>query len=178
MRMVKKREMEKEWRQQEAWERRRERKREIVMQGKKYFVCRDFGHIFHYYRNRREIEKNKRVEVERLEYWLSDKKFEVLTSRVIKTDISNKEKEKKEILLKEVIVKIELKQEDKEERITVEVLLDSGATELVMSSEFSRKNKFKNKKPKRLIYVRNIDNIFNHEGQIEYSEGRIILQIL
>ena len=37
-----------------------------------------------------------------------------------------------------------------------------------MSSEFARKNKFKKKKLDRLIYIRNIDSIFNHEGLIEH----------
>jgi len=50
----------------------------------------------------------------------------------------------------------------------VKLLLDSGATELVMSSEFSRKNKFKKKKLERPIYVRNVNGIFNHKGQIEH----------
>jgi len=39
--------------------------------------------------------------------------------------------------LREVIVKIELKQEGEEEEITVETLLDSEMTKLVMSSEFA-----------------------------------------
>ena len=39
-----------------------------------------------------------------------------------------------------------------------------------MSSEFTRKNKFRKKKLDRLIYVRNIDSILNHEGPIEYIE--------
>ena len=43
--------------------------------------------------------------------------------------------------LREVIVKIGLERIDMQEGITVEVLLDSGATELVMSSEFAKKNK-------------------------------------
>ena len=42
-------------------------------------------------------------------------------------------------------MKIGLKQEDDEEGIVVEVLLDSSATELVMSLEFTRKNIFKKK---------------------------------
>ena len=46
--------------------------------------------------------------------------------------------------------------------------MDSGATELVMSLEFVRKNKFKKKKLKRLIYIRNVDSTFNYEGPIEY----------
>jgi len=48
-------------------------------------------------------------------------------------------------LLKEVTVNIGLKQEDKEERIVIEVLLDSGVIGLVISSDFARKNKFKKK---------------------------------
>ena len=70
--------------------------------------------------------------------------------------------------MREVIVKIELKQEEDEEEIVVKMLLDSDITGLVTSSEFVKKNKFK-KKLKRLIYVRNMDSIFNYEGPIEYT---------
>ena len=49
----------------------------------------------------------------------------------------------------------------------METLLDSGITELVMSSEFARKQWFKLKKIKNLIYIRNIDRTFNKEGPIE-----------
>jgi len=45
----------------------------------------------------------------------------------------------------------------------VEVLLDSRATGLVISSEFARKQEFKLKKIERPIYVRNIDGTFNKE---------------
>jgi len=51
-----------------------------------------------------------------------------------------------------VTVKIELKQEDDDEGIVVEALLDSRVTELIMSSEFARKNKFKKKKLEKLIH--------------------------
>jgi len=50
----------------------------------------------------------------------------------------------------------------------VEVLLDSGAMELVMSSEFTRKQRFKLRKIERPIYVRNVDGSFNKEGPIEH----------
>jgi len=43
----------------------------------------------------------------------------------------------------------------------VETLLDSGATGLMISSEFARKQEFKLKKIETLIYVRNIDRTFN-----------------
>ena len=42
-------------------------------------------------------------------------------------------------MLREVIVKIGLERIDMQEGVTVEVLLDSGTTGLVMSSEFVRK---------------------------------------
>ena len=86
----------------------------------------------------------------------------------MKIDILNKEKEKEKKLLREVTVKIGLKQEDDEDGITVEVLLNSGVTGLVMSLEFARKNKFKKKKLERLIYMRNVNGIFNYKGPIEH----------
>jgi len=93
-------------------------------------------------------------------------KFEVLTSRVMNVGILSGGKVRKERklisregksvevkkkieggkLLREVIVKIRLKQKENEERIIVKVLLDSGAIRLVISLEFARKNNFKKKK--------------------------------
>jgi len=75
-------------------------------------------------------------------------------------------KEKKEKLLREVIVKIGLKQEEEEEGIVMEALLDSGATRLVISEEFARKHKFKRTKLERLVYVRNMDGMLNYVGPI------------
>jgi len=69
--------------------------------------------------------------------------------------------------LREVTVKIGLERIDMQEGITVEVLLDSGATGLVMSSEFARKQGFKLKKLERLINVRNVNGSLNKEGPIE-----------
>jgi len=51
----------------------------------------------------------------------------------------------------------------------VEALLDSGTTELVMSPEFVRKQRFKLKRIERPIYVRNIDGTFNKEGLIKHT---------
>jgi len=42
-------------------------------------------------------------------------------------------------MLREVMMKIGLERIDIQEEVTVEVLLDSGATGLVMSSEFTEK---------------------------------------
>ena len=71
--------------------------------------------------------------------------------------------------LKEVTVKIRLKQKDDKEGIIVEALLDSRMIELVMSSEFVRKNKFKKKKLDKPIYVRNVNSTFNYKGLIEHT---------
>ena len=46
-------------------------------------------------------------------------------------------------MLREVTVKIGLERIDTQKGVIVEVLLDSGATELVMSLEFARKQGFK-----------------------------------
>ena len=70
-------------------------------------------------------------------------------------------------ILREVIVKIGLERIDMQEGVTVEALLDSRATELVISSEFARKQGFKLKKIKRPIYVRNVNGTFNKEEPIE-----------
>ena len=69
-------------------------------------------------------------------------------------------------MLREVTVKIGLKQKKEEEGSVTEVLLDSGATGLVMSEEFARRHKFKRTKLERLVYVRNIDGILNYAGPI------------
>ena len=65
------------------------------------------------------------------------------------------------------MIKIGLERLDTQEGITVEALLDSGATGLVMSSEFARKKGFKLKKLERPMQVRNVDGSFNREGPIE-----------
>ena len=69
--------------------------------------------------------------------------------------------------MREVMVKIGLERIDMQKGITVETLLDSRATGLVMSSEFTRKQSFKLKKLERPIQVRNVDGLFNKEGPIE-----------
>jgi len=66
-------------------------------------------------------------------------------------------------------VKIGLERIDTQEGIMVEVLLDSGATGLVISSEFSKKQEFKLKKLERPMHIRNIDGSPNKEGLIEYT---------
>ena len=71
--------------------------------------------------------------------------------------------------LREVIVRIGLERIDTQEGITVEMLLDSGTTGLVMSSEFARKQGFKLKKLEIPMNVRNMDGLPNKEGPIEHT---------
>ena len=65
-------------------------------------------------------------------------------------------------------MKIRLERVDTQEGITVEALLDSGATRLVMSSEFARKQGFKLKKLERPMNVRNVNRLLNKEELIEH----------
>ena len=69
--------------------------------------------------------------------------------------------------LRKVTVRIGLERIDTQEGITVEALLDSGATGLVMSSEFAKKQGFKLKRLERPINVRNVDGSLNKKGLIE-----------
>ena len=71
-------------------------------------------------------------------------------------------------MLREVTVKIRLERIDTQKGITVEMLLNSSVTELVMSSEFARKQRFKLKKIERPIYIRNVDSLLNKKGPIEH----------
>ena len=56
-----------------------------------------------------------------------------------------------------------------QEGITVETLLDSRATGLVMSSEFAKKQGFKLKKLEKPMYVRNMDGSLNKEGPMKHT---------
>ena len=70
-------------------------------------------------------------------------------------------------MLREMTVKIGLEKMDIQEGVIVEALLDSGATKLVMSLKFTRKQRFNLKKMERPIYMRNINKMFNKERPIE-----------
>jgi len=184
MRVREERKAEKEWRQQEIWKRRREENKQRVMEERKCFGYGSFGHVTRHCKNVRE---EKLIQV-------FSNRFEVLKVRVIqrgkgsskkvakdRKEILKEErakrgvevrqtkverKEKKEKLLKEVTVKIGLKQEEEEEGVGTEVLLDSGATELVMSEEFAKKHRFRRTKLERPVYVRNVDGMLNYAGPI------------
>ena len=66
-------------------------------------------------------------------------------------------------------MKIRLERIDIQKGITVKALLDSGATWLVISLEFTRKQGFKLKKLERPMNVRNMDGLLNKEGPIEHT---------
>jgi len=79
----------------------------------------------------------------------------------------SKKETRKERPLWEVTVKIGLERIDTQKGVTIEALLDSGVTGLVMSLEFARKQGFKLKRLERPVNMRNVDGSFNKEGQIE-----------
>ena len=157
-------------------ERKREENRQRAIKERKCFRYRGFSHMASHCRNG---EKEESVPV-------SSNRFEVLKVRVMQRGKgSSKEvakdrrkilrekkakkgvenKEKKEKYLREVTVKIGLKQEE-EEGVVIEVLLDSGVMGLVMSEEFVRRHKFKRTKLEKLVYVRNVDGTLNYAGPI------------
>jgi len=183
MRKKEERRSEREWRYQEIRER-REENRQRAIEEKKCFECRGFGYMAS---NCRNVGKKEPAPV-------SSNRFEVLKVRVMQREEgSSKEvakdrreilreekakrriegrqkkverKEKKKKRLREVIVKIGLKQEEEEEGVVIEALLDSGVMGLVMSEEFVRKYKFKRTKLERSVYVRNVDSTLNYARPI------------
>jgi len=151
------------------WERRREENRQRAMEERKCFVCEGFGHIAHYYRNmgeerlvqvplnKFEVLKDRVMQKGKEEEEVRKDRKEILKeerakrgAEIRQTKIERKEKTEK--LLREVTVKIGLKQDEEEKEIVVNVLLDSGVTGLVMSEEFARKYRFRRMKLERPIY--------------------------
>jgi len=81
-------------------------------------------------------------------------------------------------MLRKVTVKVRLKRIDMQKEVTVEVLLDSGVTELVISSEFAKKQGFKLKKLEKPIYMINVNGFFNKERPIKcYGWHTITLRL-
>jgi len=156
--------------------------RKRVMMERKCFGCRGSEHIACNYRNKENRRKAKST-------LMSSNKFKVLKSRVMNVGEESgreirkdrkmilreeklKEKKKKLVevrkieggkISREMTVKIGLKQQEDEEGIVVEALLNSSMIGLIMSLEFARK-----KKLDRLIYVRNVNSIFNYKEPIEH----------
>jgi len=165
------------------WKKRREENRQRAMEERKCLECRGFGHVAHHCRNMGEEGPTS----------VLSNKFEVLKDRVMQREEGGrgevrkdrkeilkeerakkrvevrqtkmKKKEKREKYLREVTVKIGLKQEE-EEGVVTKALLDSGAMGLVISEEFARKHKFRRTKLEKLVYVRNVDGMLNYVGPI------------
>ena len=165
------------------------------MEERNCFACGEFGYMVHNCRNKeeegsvqmlsnkfemlndrvmqREEGSGRKVEKDRREILREEKAKRGVEVR--QTEVERKEK--KEKLLREVTVKIGLKQKEEEEEIVVEALLDNGATELVMSEKFSKKYRFRRTKLERLIYVRNINSMLNYAGPIvDTVEVKIFLK--
>ena len=135
----------KEWRCQEIRKARREENRRRAMEERKCFGCREFGHMASHCRNREREEPmpvfSNRFEVLKVRVMqrgegngkevVKDRR-EILRKEKAKRRVEEKrtrkeKKEKKEKFLREVTVKIRLKQEEEEERVVTGALLDSGA---------------------------------------------------
>ena len=184
MRIKEERRAEKEWRRQEIRKARRKENRRRAMEERRCFGCGGFGHMASHCRNKRKEEpmlvfsnrfemlkvrvmqrgegSSKEVVKDRREILREEKAKRGVEERKIKEE----KKEKKEKVLREVMVKIGLKQEEEEEGIVMEALLDSRATGLVMSEEFARKHKFRRTELERLVHIRNVDGMFNYAGHI------------
>ena len=117
----------------------------------------DCSHVPLHHQIKRNIKSRK----------IDKRKRKILVSKC--TITSKGKKVKGEKFLKKVTAEIVLKQKDDKEEIIIEALLDSEMIELIMSSEFVRKNKFKKKKLDRPIYVRNMNGTLNYKGLIEYT---------
>ena len=180
MRMKEERKAEKEWGQQEIREARREENRRRAMEERKCFECGGFGHMASNCRNMGKKEpmlvSSNRFEALKVRVMQRRKgsgkevmknRREILREEKAKRGVEErKTKEEKEKVLREITVKIGLKQEEEEEGVVTEVLLDSGATGLVTSEEFARKHKFRRTELERLVHVRNVDGTFNYAGPI------------
>ena len=70
--------------------------------------------------------------------------------------------------MRKVTIKIELERINTQEEVIVETLLNSRTTELVISLEFTKKQRFKLKRIEELIYIRNVNRSFNKEESIEH----------
>ena len=166
------------------WERRREKNRQRAMEERKCFACGKFGHMAYNCRNVGEEEltqvSSNRFEVLKVRVMqrgegsskeVAKDRKEILREERVKRGVEVRQtkkerKEKKEKYLREVTVKIGLKQEKEEEGVVTEALLDSEVMGLVMSEEFARKHKFKRTKLERPVYVRNVDGTLNYVGPI------------
>jgi len=142
----------------------RNRGRGRPMEGRRVEYIR--GRIEEIYNNMNNLKRGRESRTPQLD---SQNKYSILATMINADTPASEEKVRKVEgrTLREVTVKIGLERIDTQEGVTVEALLDSGATGLVMSSEFARKQGFKLKKLERLMNVRNVDGSLDKEGLIE-----------
>jgi len=107
---------------------------------------------------------------------LRKRKIEELTKKVKELkEMKERTKEEERIVrrtirpLRAVWMKVGLEKVDTHEGITVDVLLDSGATGLFMNKEFVEKNGFRMEKLERLVKVMNVDGTHNKGGDIMHK---------
>jgi len=154
------------------------------MEERKCFGCGGFSHMASHCRNRGEGEpvpvSSNRFEVLKVRMMqkgegsgkeMTKDRREILREEKAKRGVEVKQmkverKKKKEKLLREVTVKIGLKQEEEEEGVVTEALLDSSAIGLVMSEEFARRHRFKRTRLERPVYVRNVNGTLNYARPI------------
>ena len=154
------------------------------MKKRKCFVCGEFRHIIYNCINRgvegptqvpsnkfdmlksRIMQRGEGSGIEAVKNRKENLREERAKKRIEVKQIKIERKEKKDKFLREIMMKIRLKQKEEKEGIVVDTLLDSKVTELVMSKEFTRRHRFRRTKLERLIYVRNIDGMLNYVGPI------------
>ena len=144
------------------------------MEERKCFGCGRFSHMASHCKNEGKGEpvpvSPNRFEVLKVSIMqrgeesgreMAKDRREILREEKAKRGIEVKQT-KKEKLLREVMVKIRLKQKEEEEGVVTEALLDSGATGLVMSEEFARRYKFRRTKLERSVNMRNVNGTLNY----------------
>ena len=154
------------------------------MEERKCFGYGEFGHMTSHCRNKGKEElilvSPNRFEILKIRVMQKGKgsgkevakdRKEILREERTKRGVEVRQtkverKEKKEKFLREVMVKVGLKQEEEKKRVVTEALLDSGATGLVMSEEFTKKHRFRRMKLERLVYMRNVNSMLNYVGPI------------
>jgi len=94
-----------------------------------------------------------------------------INASILKSEKSKKKVKVRKVegrALKEATMKIGLERINMQEGIMIEALLDSGATGLIISLKFAKKQGFKLKKLERPMNVRNIDGSLNKKRLIEH----------
>jgi len=117
-------------------------------------------------------EQNLKEEVKKLK----KQKIEELTKKVkelkeIKEKAQGEERVVRRTMrpLRVVWMKVGLEKVDTHEGVTVDALLDSGATGLFMNKEFVEKNGFRMEKLERPVKVMNVDGTHNKGGDITHK---------